>query len=359
MGSVIAFGFGVISFVAYAVLRGVFSLLTMAAAMYIWKRIARCRGTQIVRPATLLYFPIMAAVLLLAFIAVDGIRLLTAISAGVVVGVVLVTILVVPGGLLAGFLTGAMTHLYQTRWGRVMMKSSGNYLIFWFAMTILAVFFLILPYGWLAIPTAGMMLFATLQLITAHFVLYARYKQLQHKAVAAVPGPAININLDARGAALVSCGVNLWAQADGKPVTLESFAAELSKGGRLKSDYALVTMPAVQIAWRELAGNKQLLADTLRRLTEQGVVQAGFLPGPQLARLLHMGVITRTITLGHTRFSADGKASARQQHAVLAQAGGVNLLFTGDRSAFAIREVHAPEMLSLLAQLWTPAGAVR
>ncbi|HNW91612.1 MAG TPA: hypothetical protein PKM88_01750 [bacterium] len=356
MGDIVALGAGAISFVAFAVLRGVFSLLTMAAAMYIWKRIARCRGTQVVRPATLLYFPVVAVVLLLAFAAVDGIRLLLSISASMVVGAVVVAMVVVPGGLLAGFMTGAMTHMYQTRWGRVMMKSSGNYLVFWFAMTIVAVFFLILPYGWLAIPTAGLMVFATLQLLVAHVVLYARYKQLQHKAVAAVPGPAINLSFDARGAAVVSCGMELWAKNGGAAVSAAAFAAAFAQGGRLTGDYALATLPTVQLAWKELAGSPELLQATLQTLITQGVLQANGAPGEQLARLLRMGVLARTITLGHTRFSADGKASERQQHAVLAQTGGTNLLFTGDRNVFAIREVQAMEMLNLLAQLWTPAG---
>ncbi len=356
MGSIIGFFTTAINYVVYSIVRGIVSLLTMGAAMHVWTRVNRCRGVQPARPATILYFPVVATAVMVVFFAADSVRFLMNLSAGLVAELFVVTVVCVPAGLLAGLFAGSRVPMVLTRWGRVMMKPSGNHLVAWFATMILAIFFLILPFGWLAVPTSGLLLFGTLQLVAAQLVLYARYKRLQARAARTAFGggaAAIDLSLDARETAVVACALDLWAAAKGAPVPVSNFAAALAQGGRARTDAAFAAAPAVDAAWRDLAGNAEALNATLRSLVAKGVMKDGFAPGEALARLLAAGSFARTVTLAHARFSPDGKAVARQGHAVVAQGGGTNLLFTGGAGGgFAAREVKAPEILGLLARLW-------
>jgi hypothetical protein len=350
VGSVIAFLIKVVNYVFFSIVRGIVSLLSMAAAMHIWTRVNRCRGTWPARPTSLLYFPIVAAAVFFVFFVAATIRFMLNISAGLLAQLFVITIIVFPGGIAAGFLTGARAHLYRTRWGRVMMESTANHLIFWSASAVLAVFFQILPYGWLAAPTAGLLLFASFQLITANLILYARAKRLERAAARAVAGPVIVLAFDARGAAVVSCLADLWARSPGASIPAQTLAAALSNGDRLKNDFAFLLMPAVEQAWREMAEKREALDETLRKLVADGVLKDGLAPGSALARLFAIGAFTRTVTLAHARFAPDGVV-ARQEHVVLAEAGGANLLLSGTGESLSLREVKAPDLLGLAARL--------
>jgi high-affinity nickel permease len=92
------------------------------------------------------------------------------------------------------------------------------------------------------------------------------------------------------------------------------------------------------------------------RLDAKGLFAPGIRPGPAAARLLEIGSITRTITLGGAVFDADGRAATDERTRVIVQAGGVNLLFDARGGMIRLEEIDGARMLEAMQEAFlTPA----
>lgn len=346
----IAFLTGAVSFVFGTIFRGVTSLVAMAIAAYLWRRVMSSRGRTIARPATLLFFPCMALIFAVVFALLMPLRLIQFINEMTLIRFFFAFFelaLAIGLGLGCGVAVGIFTHLYATRWGRIMIVSSGRHLLVWFISLILATLFMILPYGWLWLPTALFHLGAALTVVVGQATIYLRYKQLQVAGVRTVSGAPIDLSLSAAEAAVVSCLMDLFAKANGAPVLFSSFAQTFAKGQRLQNDPAVGVLPAVRRAWVNLANRTDALAQIVQQLVARGVLVQGLLPGAALTRLLEMGGMTRTVTLGCGRLDDSGTARL----ATFVQAGGANLLMRAENGRLLLKEVQGGEMVHAIGDV--------
>lgn len=329
-------------FVFGTIFRGIATILVMGLGAYLWRRISLCRGRFIVRPATLLFFPVVAIFLACLYAPLFTLKLVLSFNLFSVAWAGVLALAAAASGVLAGLAVGKRTHVYATRWGRILMLSSGRHLDLWFGTAILAAFFMLLPFGWLASPTMALFLFGTLLVVVAQGVLYARFKQLEAGVYKEVPGTPIDLSLSPPEAAVVACLMNLWARTGGAGVPLPDLVAALRAGDRLRRDVAVALLPSVRRALADLAARPDAVGPLAHALTSRGVLGAGLVPGSMLGRLLSMGGMARTVSFGGGPMV--GGRGVRE--AVVAQAGGTNLLFEASREKVSLREVGADEMLA-------------
>jgi len=364
---------GAIEFVIMLLVRGVVSVAAIALFARIWRRIGAWRGEFPARPFSLLIVPVWVAVagglLLLSFLtrlppilpnfaAFNApLSALWVLVAWISPWAYLIAMPVV--GVVLGLLIGARVHVYATRWGRVMMRSQGRYLVLWFVTVGLAVAFRILPDGWLSTPTMGLASLTTCMVIAAHVLLYLKVKHLQLQCHQVVEGPPIDLRLDPEEAAVVSALANVWAARGGSgAIAAGQVLGELRSRERLAGDISLAVLPGVRAGWERLLQDPSRVGKIMARLAaspERGVLVQGYRPGPQLERLLRMGGMARTVTMGRVRFTPDGDGVRSTHTAVLAQAGGTNLLFAGRRDAVSLAEVDAAEMLEQMREVYRAA----
>lgn len=333
MSVILGFFTRAVTFVFGTIFRGIASILVMGLATWLWGKVSLCRGRYPARPATILFFPLVASGLLALFLLSFVLRLtLFALPAAFVAAL---------AGAGLGLIAGGRTHLSATRWGRVMIVSRGRHLDLWFASLVLALFFRILPWGWLSTPTMALLVFSTALLVVDHVVLYARYKAMEAAVYGPVPGAPIDLSLAPPEAAIVACLTDLWAAHGDGAVGFDALAGALRAGERLRGDAALALLPGVRRAWANLAANPTVIGPVVQGLVERGVLAAGLRPGPALARLLLMGSFARTVSLGGGPI---GPGVGAPRVAVVAQAGGTNLLFEATADRVSLREARASEM---------------
>ena len=150
-----------------------------------------------------------------------------------------------------------------------------------------------------------------------------------------------------------------WAAQGGAgTISTAQVSAGLRSRARLDGDIALAVLPGVREAWERLVDDPARVEEVLVGLatsTTRGVLVPGYRPGPQLERVLRMGGMARTVTLGRVRYTSDGAGVQGAQTAVLVQAGRTNLLFEGDGGAVSLSEVNAVGMLKSLQEVYRPA----
>jgi hypothetical protein len=336
-----------ITLIIGTIVRGIASILVMALAAFIWKRVNAWKGTFHARPTTILFFPVFAAALLLVYLFLFVLRLTLWAFPAAFLALLL--------GLAIGALAGTTTHIYNTRWNRIMIVSRGRLLSAWFGSMILAAFFRILPQGWLSTPTMALFLMLSVAVIAAHAFLYLRWKEFQVKGHLKVDGPRIEIELDAEETAVFAAFLDLFGPRQA-PIPPGVLAAAIRSGARPKQDMAFGLLPDVKTAWEALATAPDRITAVADRLDAKGLFAPGIRPGPAAARLLEIGSITRTITLGGAVFDADGRAATDERTRVIVQAGGVNLLFDARGGMIRLEEIDGARMLEAMQEAFlTPA----
>jgi len=342
---------GIFAFIAKIVIRGIVSLLVMGFAMHVWKKVNKCRGVYRARPFTILYFPLLAILLQILYLVFFITRISFA-SAGMM-------ILIAPLGILAGIIWGTLIHTYSTRWGRIMIRSRGWHLDFWFAASILAIFFRILPDQWLSTPTMSLMLFASLNLIFIQALLYIKFKYLERLPFKTVAGPPINFLATPDEAALISCLLDLAARQEGEgPITCEQIIQEIKNTDRLQHDLAVGVMPQVKVALAKMVVDASTVAPLLDKLAsqpERGLLLPGYCLGEQLKRLLAIGGAGRTITLGNTTFNSSGSAVKHDRYTVLIQAGPSYIMLQEVGDMLNLKEISGAGILDVLQNSYMPS----
>lgn len=365
---------GAVRFVLGLLLRGATSVALIAAAARLWRRIRGCKGTYPARPFSLLMVPLWAAVAgaVLAVLYLLRLPALLPETGGFWGPMQRLPWSLIPWlipwlcllsapllGLAAGLRTGSLTHLYVTRWGRVMMRSNGRYLLLWFLAVALAAGVRLLPDGWLSTPALALLLYSTVEVLVAHMLLYLRFKHLERQCFRTVDGPRIELRLVPDEAAVVAAVAQLWAAQGGHgAISPRQVSRELRRRDRRKGDIALVASPTVGASWDRLADDPARVERVMTGLAEapdRGLLEPGYRPGPQLDRLLRMGGMARSFTLARTRFRDDGSGVMDERHSVLAQAGGANLGLTDEDGTVALVELDAAGQLALLGGVYRPA----
>ena len=374
----VGFIFGVLKFLVLLVVQGTISVAVVAGATRLWRLVRGCRDTFPARPFTLLVLPIGAALVGLVLSVLFLTRLPNFLpqlghgrnTLGSMAWPLFIwltpwlCLLAAPLlGVLAGLRTAVKTHLYATRWGRVMMRSNGRYLALWLVAVCLAAGVRLLPHGWLSTPTMALASYCTVEVLVAHVVLYLRFKHLERQCFQTVKGPPIQLGLSSEEAAVVAALANVWASRGGAgQITSKLVADEICSGERLNGDISLALLSGVREGWERLAGDPARVEQVMQSMADdpsRGLLTPGYLPGPQLERLLRMGGMARTITLGSIRYAADGDGVTHHREVVIAQAGGAQLDFEADEDSLSLTEIKGEDILRRLREVFSNAGECR
>lgn len=344
-----------LSFVVGTIVRGAVSILVLAVAAHLWRKVNACRGRFPARPYSLLYFPTVAALLAVIYILSTVTRISLAGTA--------FFLLAVPAGLLAGLAWGGVTHMYASRWDRVLIVSKGRHLDLWFAATILAALFRILPDAYLSAPTMALFIFSTGLVIAHQLTLYVRYRALRRQAWRPTDGPPIDLDLSFPEAVLVSVFLDLAAARRGpaEVITFQALQQALSRGPRGSGDVGLAAMPGAPDLLHRISSDPAHLSETVQGLVARGVLVQGLRPGPVLEQLLALGSIAHVVSLGRAPVGADGRVRPAEVKTVL-QTGGRNFIVAmrgaGAAGRLTMREADGAAIAVVMREIYgLTAGA--
>ena len=193
-------------------------------------------------------------------------------------------------GAAIGAVIGRNIPMGRDRFGGVVVRNRGRYLVVWAGAFSVCGFFRLMPWGFVTYWIVFVLVLSACLVAATHFVLHTRFRELRACSSPGLPaGGRLDLRLGAEEAVVLSGLLRLGGSADA-----EAVAGVLAAG-----DVAWASHPAWASVSEELGADARRVEGPLSRLASRGLVRGTglFEVAGDAARLGALRVAERTVAL--------------------------------------------------------------